>query len=147
MNVVSGQGADGDEAFIERLNAKLPRDVAESFNDAQYEAIECAFGTRRWRNHAVDLRWLLPLFGRSYYFVLLAGGERRSCQRRLRDRILHPLVSFGNGLVAAVFFTAIMLSVLVSLYLVKSFLGINLMPDQSLGIMPIILQEMKMLFG
>ncbi len=62
----------------------------------------------------------LSLFGRSYYIVLLAGGERRSRQRRLRDRILHPLVSFGNGLVAAVFFT---------------------------GLMPAILQELKMLFG
>ena len=147
MDVVSAQASGGDGAFIDRLNAKLPRDVAESFNDAQYEAIECAFGARRWRNHAVDLRWLLPLFGRNYYFVLLAGGERRSRQRQLRDRILHPLVSFGNGLVAAVFFTAIMLSGLVTLYLVKSLVGINLMPDHSLGIMPAILQELKMLFG
>ena len=147
MSVVSKQASDGDNAFFERLFSKLPSDVARSFNDAQYEAIECAFGARRWRNHAVDLRWLLPLFGRSYYFVLLAGGERRSRQRRLRDRMLHPLVCFGNGLFAAVFFTGLMLSALVTLYLLKSFLGITLMPDMSLGIMPIIMQELKMLFG
>ncbi len=147
MDVVSGQGSDGDEAFIERLNAKLPRDVAESFNDAQYEAIECAFGARRWRNHAIDLRWLLPLFGRSYYFVLLAGAERRTRKRRLRDRLLHPLISIGNGIVAVVFFTGILFSTLVSLYVLKSVLGINLFPDFSLGVMPILENEWKMLFG
>ena len=104
-------------------------------------------GARRWRDHAIDQRWLLSLFGRSYYVVLLAGGERRTRARRLRDRILHPLLSFGNGLFAVVFFTALMISALVTLYLLKSFLGINLLPNMSLGVMPIILQELKMLFG
>ncbi len=89
----------------------------------------------------------IPLFGRSYYFVLLAGAERRSRQRRLRDRILYPLISIGNGIFAAVFFTGILFSTLVSLYVLKSVLGINLLPDMSLGIMPIITQELKMLFG
>ena len=147
MAVVAEQATDGDEAFFERLKAKLPRDVAESFNDAQLKAIEYAFGARRWRNHAVDRRWLLPLFGRSYYVVLLAGGEQRPRQRRVRDRILHPLVSFGNGLFAVVFFTGLILSALMTLYVLKSLLGINLFEGISLGIMPIILQEMKMLFG
>lgn len=139
--------AGGDDAFFERLFTMLPEDVARSLNDAQLEAIACAFGARRWRDHAVDLRGLLPLFGRSYYFVLLAGAERRSRERRLRDRLLHPLISLGNGIFAAVFFAGILFSALVSLYILKSILGINLLPDISLGVMPILEQELKMLFG
>ena len=80
------------------------------------------------------------LFGRGYYFVLLAGGERRSAQRRLRDRLLHPLISIANGMVAAVFFSGVLFSTLVSLYVLKSFLGIDLLPDMSLGIMPMLEQ-------
>ena len=147
MSVVSKQASDGDDAFFERLFSKLPSDVARSFNDAQLKVISCAFGTRRWRDHALDLRMLLPLFGRSYYFVLLAGAERRTRKRRLRDRLLRPLISIGNGIFAAVFFTGILFSTLVSLYVLKSVLGIDLFPDFSLGVMPILENEWKMLFG
>ena len=147
MNVISMQASDGDDAFFERLFSMLPSDVARSFNDAQLKAIACAFGTQRWRDHAVDLRMLLPLFGRSYYLVLLAGAERRSRARLLRDRLLRPIITIGNGIFAAVFFTAILFSVLVSLYLLKSILGINILPYISLGIMPILEHEWKMLFG
>jgi len=103
MSVVSKQASAGDDAFFERLFSKLPSDVATSFNDDQLKVISYAFGTRRWREHAVDLRRIFSLFGRSYYFVLLAGAERRSRRRRLRDRLLHPLMSIGNGIVAVVF--------------------------------------------
>ncbi len=147
MNAIPIQSSVGDEDFFERLNEKLPADVARSFNGAQLAAIACAFGTRRWRDHAIDLRLLIPLFGRSYYLVLLAGAERRSRARLLRDRLLRPIITIGNGIFAAVFFTAILFSVLVSLYLLKSVLGINILPDLSLGIMPILEHEWKMLFG
>ena len=147
MNAIPMQSSDGDEDFLERLFSKLPADVARSFNDAQLAAIACAFGARRWRDHAIDMRLLIPLFGRSYYLVLLAGAERRSRQRRLRDRLLRPMITIGNGIFTAVFFTAILFSVLVSLYLLKSVLGINILPDTSLGIMPILEHEWKMLFG
>ena len=147
MNAIPIQSSVGDEDFFERLEAKLPADVARSFNGAQLAAIACAFGTRRWRDHAVDLRLLIPLFGRSYYLVLLAGAERRSRARLLRDRLLRPIITIGNGIFAAVFFTAILFSVLVSMYLLKSILGINILPDISLGIMPILEHEWKMLFG
>ena len=147
MNPVSKPASNDDDAFFERLFSKLPKDVAESFNDAQLKAIAGAFATRRWRHHALDRRWLIPLFGRSYYVVLLAGAERRSARRRLRDRLLHPLISIANGMVAAVFFSGILFSTLVSLYVLKSFLGIDLLPGMSLGIMPIITQKLKMLFG
>jgi len=72
-----------------------PPDVARSFNDAQLAAIAYAFGTRRRRDHTVDLRWLTSLFGRSNYFVFLAGLERRTRARLLRDKLLHPMMTMA----------------------------------------------------
>ena len=138
---------DGDDAFFARLSTMLPSDVARSFSDAQLAAIAWAFGTRRWRDHTVDLRWLLPLFGRSYYFVFLAGPERRTRARLLRDRLLQPIITIGNFIVAALFFTSILISILVTLYVVKSMLGINLFANFSLGVFGIIEEEARRLFG
>ena len=78
--------------------------------------------------------------------MLLAGAERRSRRRRLRDRLLYPLMSIGNGIVAVVFFTAILWSVLAALYVLKSLLGISLFEDFSFGVMPMLEQELKFLF-
>ncbi len=138
---------DDDAAFFARLNTMLPSDVARSFNDAQLAAIAYAFGTRRWRDHTVDLRWLFPLFGRSYYVVFLAGPERRTRARLLRDRLLNPMITIGKRIVTMVFFTSILISVLVTLYVVKSILGINLFTDFSLGVFGIFEEEARRLFG
>ena len=135
-----------DDEFIRRFRAKLPDDVAESFDDKQLEAIATAFGARRWREHAIDLRLLIPFFGRSLYFVALAGGERREGSRRLRDRLLHPIATAGNAAVAVVFFTGLLFSLLAVLYVLKSVLGIDLMPGTSLGLMSTIKEEFEMLF-
>ena len=138
---------DDDDAFFARLATMLPSDVARSFNNAQLAAIAYAFGTRRWRDHTVDLRWLMSLFGRNYYFVFLAGAERRTRARLLRDRLLQPMITLGNSIFATLFFTAILISVLATLYVVKPLLGINLFADFSLGVMPIFEEEARRLFG
>ena len=135
-----------DDEFIRRFRAKLPDDVAESFDDRQLEAIATVFGARRWREHAIDLRLLIPFFGRSLYFVALAGGERREGSRRLRDRLLHPIATAGNAALAFVFFTGLLFSLLAVLYVLKSVLGIDLMPGTSLGLMSTIKEEFEMLF-
>lgn len=89
----------------------------------------------------------MPLFGRIYYFVFLAGPERRTRARLLCDRLLLPMMAIGNRIVAALFFTSILISVLVTLYVVKSMLGINLFADFSLGVYGIIQEEARRLFG
>ena len=144
-------GADGDaalsdEAFIRRFKSKVPADVAESYDAHQFEAIAAVFGARHWRRHAIDRRLVFPLFGRNFYVVALAGGERRSPTRRLSDRLLHPVATIGNAAFALVFFIAILFSLFAVLYVLKSFLGINLMPNTSLGIMPTIKEQFDLLF-
>lgn len=143
MNALS---IDNNSAFFKRFYALMPNDVARSFTDTQLKAISAAFSMRRWRDHSVELRWIIPLLGHHYYFILLSGGERRSQERRLKDRLLNPLLALGNGIFAIVLFSAILISVLITLYVLKSVLGINLLPGFSFGIMPIFEEEWKMLF-
>jgi hypothetical protein len=135
-----------DEAFIRHFKSMMPADVASSFDDTQIKAITAVFGTRRWRQHAVDRRLVIPFFGRNFYLVALAGGEQRSAKRRLRDRLVYPIATFGNGLFAALFFITVLSSVFAVLYVLKSFLGINLLPNTSLGIMPTITEQFDLLF-
>lgn len=137
---------DPDDAFIARFLARIPRDIAHSFSDAQLAAIAAAFGTRRWRDHPIDIRLTIPLVGRAYYLVVLAGGERRS-RRRRAERIAHPLVTLGNAIFAAVFFTGVLFSLFAALYVLKSLLGINLLPGMSLGVMPALKEQLDILLN
>ncbi len=143
--------ADGDtpladEAFIRRFQSMVPDDVADSFDPVQLKTIATVFGARRWRRHAIDRRLVFALFRRNFYSVALAGGERRSAKRRLSDRLLHPVATFGNAAFALVFFTTVLFSVFAVLYVLKSFLGTNLLPNTSLGIMPTIREQFDLLF-
>ena len=137
---------DQDDAFVARFLGKIPRDIAQSFSDAQLEAVVAAFGTRRWRIHPVDIRLTIPLVGRAYYLVLLAGGERR-LRRRRAERNVHPLVTLGNAIFAAVFFTGVLFSLFAALYVLKSLLGINLFSELSFGVMPALKEQLDILLN
>ena len=138
---------DQDDAFVARFLGKIPRDIAKSFSDVQLEAVVAAFGTRRWRSHPVDIRLTIPLVGRAYYLVLLAGADRRSRRRRRADRFARPIATVGNAIFAAVFFTGILFSVSAALYVLKSLLGINLLPGMSLGVMPALKEQLDILLN
>ncbi|MFP6744404.1 MAG: hypothetical protein VCB77_04345 [Alphaproteobacteria bacterium] len=64
----------------------------------------------------------------------------------MSDHLLHPVATFGNAAFALVFFTTVLFSVFAMLYVLKSFLGINLLPNTSLGIMPTIRGKFDLLF-
>ena len=66
--------------------------------------------------------------------VLLVGGEKRSRNRRAYDRRSQPLVTFGNLLFGFFFFGLLLLSLAGILYMLKSWIGIDLMPGMSLGL-------------
>ena len=138
---------DQDDAFVARFLGKIPSDIAQSFSDAQLEAVVAAFGTRRWRIHPVDIRLTIPLVGRAYYLVLIAGLDRRSSQRRRSDRIARPIATLGNAIFAAVFFTGVLFSVFAALYVLKSLLGIDLLPGISLGVMPGLKEQLDILLN
>ena len=82
-----------------------------------------------------------------YYLVVLAGGERRSRRRRRAERIAHPLVTLGNAIFAAVFFTGVLFSLFAALYVLKSLLGIDLFPEKSFGLMPALKEQLDILLN
>lgn len=122
---VAGQ----DDAFIEGLKDRLPADLRETFSAEQLAALKVAFGARQWGRHPVDVRGTLKLWRWRYYFVVLAGRNRRELSRLEEDlsRLMKATLILG-------FLTFSTLVGLLVLYLAKSALGIDLFPGFSLGI-------------
>ncbi len=71
-----------DQAFLDHYLKRLEPEVADSFSEAQKQAIWTLFGARGITKHAVELRRALPLpGGRRFYVVFLCGRERRGITR------------------------------------------------------------------
>ena len=117
------------DPVITKLLAKVPADMRGSFSDEQLLALKVALGGRTWGTHALDLRFTLKWWRWQYYFVLLAGRNRRVLTDRER-RI--QLISMA--LVLAVFLLFSTAVGVLVLYLVKSALGIDLIPGFSFGV-------------
>lgn len=120
-----------DNAVVKQVRERLPRRIAKSFNDAQLRAIAAAFSARPWKSHRGDLRLSLPFLKRRFYFVLLAGSDKRSDERRKIDRAVHPLVTVGNIFFAVTVLSVLQLGFLGVLYLALSLAGIDLFQDMS----------------
>ena len=72
------------DRFERAFNARIPRQVANSFTPEQLAAIKTAFGGERWDGHGVDLRGTIPLL--RWYFVFVGGRNQRAKSRlRLDD--------------------------------------------------------------
>ena len=136
----------GSDPFLQELFERMPREVAGSFTQAQIAALKMIYGARSRGAHLVDLRLSLPWWpGRRSYIVFLLGSERRSAERRRNDRGRMPLLTLGNAIFAVLFFGMIILAGLVVAYLVKSALGIDLVPGTSLGLYDGFLSQWRML--
>lgn len=117
------------DAFAKGLKERLPAELRESFSNEQLDALKVAFGARRWGKHPVDLRGTLDLLGWRYYYVLLIGRNRRDLTRKER-----ALSRLATALVIFVFLLFSAMVGLLMLYLAKSAMGIDLLPNFSLGV-------------
>ncbi|MFK5894063.1 MAG: 3-phosphoshikimate 1-carboxyvinyltransferase [Pseudomonadota bacterium] len=114
---------------IKSLLARMPNDeIKDSFSNEQLESLKIAMGARDWKTHTIDIRFTLPIFGKRYYFVLIAGKSIRS------SRLQRAILRKTEILFIALIFSVIFMFALLIIYLVKSALGINLFSDFSLGI-------------
>ncbi len=66
-----------DDPFIVGMLKRMPPPVAESFTDDQLLEIKKSVGDRKWAAHSIDIRRTLKLLKWKYYFVFIAGRERR----------------------------------------------------------------------
>lgn len=91
---------------LERLLKRMPSDLVASFTPSQLEALSSACRSETARKHSLDLRLTLPLPGRGFYLVVLAGRERRSTQRLRQDSNYLYTSVFGSlvlvGILAAI---------------------------------------------
>jgi predicted metal-dependent phosphoesterase TrpH len=81
-----GERSSNRQSYAEeRLLGALPGHVLDSFTMAQVQAIRAAIRHDAPSRHWVDYRASIPWLGRSFYLVILAGKERRSADRVLRE--------------------------------------------------------------
>lgn len=113
---------------MQKLLERMPEDVQQSFTEAQLSYLRVALGARQWGKHKVDLRGTLGLGSWRYYYVLVAGRNKRSEHRSHKAGLVVKAVLVS---VLLVFSTALGLLLL---YLLKSALGIDLFSNFSLGI-------------
>ncbi|MDA0229666.1 MAG: 3-phosphoshikimate 1-carboxyvinyltransferase [Proteobacteria bacterium] len=130
----AAKSAKADHHFVRKFASSMPAHIAETFTDAQLRAIIRAYGVRSWSQHAIDFRFTLPILARTYYFVFLAGIDKRPRSRNRAERHSHPMATLGN--VLFLFFVLLLLLsfVLGAFYVLKSAFGLNIAPGFSLGV-------------
>ena len=106
--------AYADERFERMFLARIPRAVARSFSDEQLTAIKTVFGAEGWDHHRLDFRGMLWLPFRRWYYVFLAGPERR---HRARPRDLRERSPMRRALGAATSAIVVIWLVLLVVYL------------------------------
>ncbi|MDP6588817.1 MAG: 3-phosphoshikimate 1-carboxyvinyltransferase [Alphaproteobacteria bacterium] len=119
---------------MRKFAASMPAHIAETFSDAQLRAIIRAYGVRSWGRHAIDIRFALPVLTRTYYFVFLAGIDKRPRSRNRAERHSHPLATLGNFLFLSLVLLLLLSFVLGLFYVLKSAFGLNIAPGFSLGV-------------
>ena len=117
------------DPVITRLLEKMPKKVASSFNEEQLSHLRNAIGAREWGKHKLDVRGTVKFFKWRYYYVILAGRNRRSLSEK-EVRVARVLTAS----IIAIFITFAVLLGLIVIYLIKSALGINLIDGWSLGL-------------
>ena len=129
---------NSSEIYADFTISRIDADVRESLTPTQLQAIRDALlANQPFKKHAVDVRGTIPLFFARFYFVVLAGRDkRRKTVDKEKHRAFEGNVSFGYLLsllflsfIAAMVWAAILLVV----YWVKIELGIDLFSSIHLG--------------
>lgn len=118
-----------NDPVIKGLLKRIPEGERDLFSEEQLIILKSAMGAKQWGSHAVDLRWTLKFWRWRYYFVFLFGVNKRS-----PGRMVHELELWGKTVLLFTLLSVSVLTGLLLLYLLKSALGIDLIPGFSLGI-------------
>jgi hypothetical protein len=131
--------ASKGKAVLDNLLRDMDKSTVESFTPKQLHALRQAINIREWRTHSVDFRptLALPFIPWNFYVVFLFGLNKRSLSTSEKF-IATAMFLFIVFIIGMALFGVIFLI----LYLIKSWLGIDIFPDSSLGIW----NEFKLLF-
>ena len=112
--------------------AEVPEEVRATFSEVQLAAL-----ARSWRVHAtrhiVDYRVSVPLpFGKRYYVALLVGRERRNIERLQREGQSETMrIAVLFSVLTAISAGLLLFGMFCTVYLIKSYSGINLFDGES----------------
>ena len=117
------------DKYVHKLLKQMPESMQNSFSNDQLESLSKVMGSSSWKRHKLDIRSSISLLSYRYYYVFIAGRDQREMSRKeVRFKRLISLTLFS------LFITFSILLGLLTLYLIKSAMGINLFPHFSLGI-------------
>jgi len=116
--------------YTRHVLSRLEPEVLASLTEHQFSAIRHAIDEARpISRHPIDIRGVIPLVFVRFYFVVLAGRDRRDGtrvrERRLRDTLSSVVGALVLGAVILLPIAAVLLMIA---YGIKSFLGIDLDP-------------------
>ena len=114
---------------IRSLLERMPKNIQTTFTDEQLSHLKVAIGARQWGNHAVDCRGVVKLFKYRYYYVFLAGRNRRELSAKEQK-----IARFTQSIILSLVVTLTILFTLLVLYLIKSALGIDIFEGYSFGV-------------
>lgn len=114
---------------IRSLLERMPKNIQTTFTDEQLAHLKIAIGARQWGSHAVDCRGVVKFFKYRYYYVFLAGRNRRELS--LKEQ---KIARLSQALILSIAATFIILLTLLILYLIKSALGIDIFDEYSFGV-------------
>ncbi|ATD02921.1 hypothetical protein PTET_a1472 [Pseudoalteromonas tetraodonis] len=114
---------------IRSLLERMPKNIQSTFTDEQLAHLKIAIGARQWGNHAVDCRGVVKFFKYRYYYVFLAGRNRRELSAKEQK-----VARFTQALILSTATTFFILFTLLVLYLIKSALGIDVFEGYSFGV-------------
>jgi len=126
-----------NDPFTENVLESLPDEVRSSLNKKQVIALRLALiKVHKSSRHLLDIRFDLPLYFTRYYLVFLFGKDRRHAVLQLNDeRRKHSSRLAQLGFIAMslwIFISSSLTLLFLLLYLIKSFMGIDIMPDMHL---------------
>jgi len=115
---------------IDRFYEVLDKDVSAQLTPEQKEEIESAIITITLASrHCIDVRKSFPFFGKRLYMVFLLGRDHRA-RSRPESKLSRIVVTF-----LILFATLFLLCcVLLTLYMIKSALGIDVFQNYHVGI-------------
>ena len=117
-----------DPAIRSLLN-RMPSNVQDSFTEEQLAHLKVAIGARQWGKHAVDCRGVIKFFKYRYYFVLLAGRNRRELSKKEQK-----IAAISQAITISMFSFFVITILLLIIYLIKSALGIDIFSNYSFGV-------------
>lgn len=118
-----------NEMGMRKLLERMPQHVQDSFTEEQLSNLKIAIAARTWCNHAIDIRSTIKFFRYRYYYVFVAGRNRRELSsRERRIGLMIQAIAFSIFLIFST-----LLGILV-LYLIKSAMGIDIFSGFSFGV-------------